>query len=179
MFGANDRPATADSTDNQRLVLGLRLTTTLAGTISAIRFYKAASEGGSGHTGRIYNSATGAVLASVAFNDAACNGPKWVVAPLAAPLQTTPGVEYTVAVDSLLYYVKTDGYYASPRTVGKVTAIAGVYGTAAGQMPTYQNQLPASYYIDGESPRSLYSYNSLRTDTTLLFSCLAVEFAGR
>lgn len=90
MLTANDRPAMDDLNDGQRIVLGQRFLTVVPGTIRAVRFFKTWDEGGEGHSGRIYDASSGALLARTgSFNDDSCAGPGWVAAPLLQPFRTT------------------------------------------------------------------------------------------
>lgn len=75
----------------------------MAGYVTAIRFYKAASEGGTGHTAAIYDYSSGAKLASaMPFNDVGCLGPNYVSVPLTSPLRVSPGTNYMAVIDNLV-----------------------------------------------------------------------------
>lgn len=96
LLASTDTPASASLTDGVKLVLGLRFTTAGAGSITALRYFKATGEGNTGHSGRIYSSATGLVLGnSSVTSDSSCTGGKWVTLRLATPVRTTAGTEYT------------------------------------------------------------------------------------
>jgi hypothetical protein len=150
IFSSTDTPQLPTNTDNRALVLGLRFSSSVIGDITAFRFFKSASEGGSGHMGRIYNRSNGQLLASTAaFSDDSCPGPRWVSVPLFAPLRTVVGREYTVAVDSLMHYAKTDSM-AWPRVSGALSALGATYGFGLGTMPNEPSWMNAHYWVDGK-----------------------------
>jgi hypothetical protein len=151
-YKAGQAPAFIRLQDGVPLVLGQRLSFSVAGSVVAIRFFKAGSEGGLTHVGKVYETATGRLLASTPqLDDSVCSGPAWVSLPLAAPLAVTAGVGYTIAIDYMTYYVKTAHYLVQPLTRGAVTLArnGGVYGVAHGRMPSFADLASPSYWIDG------------------------------
>ena len=141
-------PASLSNSDgaNVHYELGMRFTSTAAGKITAIRFYKSASESGS-HTGKIYSS-SGAVLASVVFSSESGSG--WQEAKLSTPLSIAANTEYTVSVNTgNTYYVITVNGLASQRSSTNLRSVVGsngVYGPV-GKKPTssWQN---SNYFRD-------------------------------
>lgn len=157
LFTAADVTPTLNLNDGDPLVLGLRFTTTVAGDITAFRFYKSASEVGGVHSGRVYLSSSGALLGTTGpFDPSTCTGWRWVSVPLLTPVRTSPGVEYTVAVDMVDNYGKTEGTMASGRVSGYLRAVAGgsVYGLDSGVIPrdVFETSDQANYWVDGEWP---------------------------
>lgn len=59
VFNPGDIPALADLNDGIAYNMGMQFITTVAGNITAVRFYKATSEKGYGHAGKIYEYNTG------------------------------------------------------------------------------------------------------------------------
>ena len=117
-------PATS-TTDGVDYELGTRFTSTSAGQITAIRFYKAANESGT-HTGRIW-SASGQQLASVVFTGESASG--WQQQTLATPLAITANTEYMVTVNTAnAYYVTTDGGLNSQISSGDLKTVVGSNG---------------------------------------------------
>lgn len=156
IFNSTDTPARTDLTDYSRLVLGLRFTTPVAGNVTAVRFFKARSEGGTDHTANIYEWSSGKLLATSDYvNDAACTGGQWVSIPLSPPLATSVGTEYVVALDSLLYYAKSDVFDMSGKAGRPVVPTVGgaVYSFRSGHMPKDAASYTANYWIDGEHHR--------------------------
>lgn len=155
-FSPGERPLELAATVGVRVVVGNRLRTAVDGLITAIRYYKAAGERGTGTSGRVYNTVSGLLLAStVPFTDAACPGPAWVSIPLSKPLRTTAGVQYTVAVEGLLSFVRSENDLTRPRQAGDliVTAGGGAISTDLGVIPRQRDGLPSNtnYWIDGGS----------------------------
>ncbi len=138
-------PATS-TTDGVDYELGTRFTSTSAGQITAIRFYKTANESGT-HTGRIW-SASGQQLASVVFTGESASG--WQQQTLATPLAITANTEYMVTVNtSNGYYATTDGGLGSQITSGDLKTVVGSNGRygSVGSYPTssWQN---SNYFRD-------------------------------
>jgi hypothetical protein len=138
-------PATS-TTDGVDYELGTRFTSTTAGKITAIRFYKAANESGT-HTGRIW-SASGQQLASVVFTGESASG--WQQQTLATPLAITANTEYLVTVNTgNRYYATTDGGLGSQITSGDLKTVVGSNGRygPVGSYPTssWQN---SNYFRD-------------------------------
>jgi hypothetical protein len=138
-------PTTIDANDGVAYELGMKFSATTAGQISAVRFYKSASETGT-HTGKIYSS-TGALLASVTFKNETTSG--WQTAYLATPLAISANTTYTVSVNAGGgFYVISSGDFATAKSSGslRTPVSAGVYG-AASAMPT-QTWNDSNYFRD-------------------------------
>lgn len=145
-----------DKHDGVPLVLGLRFYTAVAGDITAIRFYKAQGEAGSGHVGMIYNWATGQRLASTEreMEDWDCEGPRWVSLPLRSPLRISPSIEYVVAIDSAVRYSKSFQHLMEGRESerGTIFTVPGgaVFGVQLGTIPRQTYRFGDNYWVDGE-----------------------------
>lgn len=127
-------PATS-TTDGVDYELGTRFTSSSPGKITAIRFYKSASESGT-HTGRIW-SASGQQLASVVFSGESASG--WQQQVLASPLGIEANTEYMVTVNTGGgYYVTTDGGLNSQVSSGDLKTVLGSNGRygSIGAYPT-------------------------------------------
>jgi hypothetical protein len=138
-------PATS-TTDGVDYELGTRFTSTSAGQITAIRFYKAANESGT-HTGRIW-SASGQQLASVVFTGESASG--WQQQTLATPLAITANTEYMVTVNTGNgYYATTDGGLGSQITSGDLKTVVGSNGRygPVGSYPT-DSWVNSNYFRD-------------------------------
>ncbi len=117
----------ASSTDGPgaNYELGTRFTSTVAGQITAIRFYKSPNESGT-HTGRIW-TASGQQVASVVFSGESASG--WQQQALATPLAITANTEYMVTVNTgNAYYSTTDGGLASQVSSGDLRTVLGSNG---------------------------------------------------
>jgi hypothetical protein len=139
-------PQLLSNTDgpNVNYELGMRFTTTAAGQIKAIRFYKAVQETGT-HTGKIY-SASGQLLASVNFTSETGSG--WQVQNLNTPLTIAANTEYTVAVNTgNTFYVATNNGLATQITNGSLRSIGGGVFGQVGAKPT-QTWQSSNYFRD-------------------------------
>ena len=143
IFANSDAPTSTDNHD-QAYELGMKFSSDVAGKITAIRFYKDASETGI-HTGRIWLN--GSQIASVVFGNESAAG--WQQQALATPLAIDPGQLYTVSVANNVYYVSTPGFFTSTRQVGNLIApsSAGVFDLSPGTFPnaSFNN---SNYYRD-------------------------------
>lgn len=149
LFGPDDLPVLKDITDSKRRSVGVRVIPMVDGAITAVRYYRAASEAPGGHVGKVYES--GALLAESAVEgeeEEACGG--WVSLPLSEPLAVTVGATYTVVLDSLLYYAATDFYYASGVSRGGLAVPPGGGRKGAPGSQPSSNQNNRCFWVDGE-----------------------------
>ena len=72
LWGAGETPGTADSGDGSAVTVGTAFTSDTAGTVTGIRFYKAALNTGT-HVGGLYSS-NGTLLASATFTGESASG---------------------------------------------------------------------------------------------------------
>jgi hypothetical protein len=139
-------PQLLSNTDgpNANYELGMRFTTTTAGQIKAIRFYKSSSESGV-HSGKIY-AASGQLLALVNFTSETGSG--WQVQNLPAPLNIAANTEYTVTVNTgNSYYVATNNGLATQITNGSLRSVGGGVFGPVGAKPT-QSWQSSNYFRD-------------------------------
>ncbi|MBR8835677.1 MAG: DUF4082 domain-containing protein, partial [Stigonema ocellatum SAG 48.90 = DSM 106950] len=92
----NQTPSNPNGTDGVAYELGLKFQSAKAGQITAIRYWKAASETSGSHVGKIWSS-TGSVLASVSFANETASG--WQQQALATPLNIVANTTYVVSVN--------------------------------------------------------------------------------
>jgi hypothetical protein len=150
LFTPTDLPAVDDARDdNTRLVLGFRFTTTAPTDILAIRFFKARSESSGDYSVSIFDAHTHVRLVSATASTSSCRGGQWVEVPLPSAFTTVPNTQYIVAVDNVLYYPKTEGFFTRPRTYGDIIVLQGVFGVVPGQIAEYGST--SNYYIDRTS----------------------------
>lgn len=143
----NQAPAAPNSTEPgpQDYELGMRFSCSVSGTITGIRYWKAASETGT-HTGRIWSN-TGALLASVVFTGDTGSG--WKTQALATPIAITAGTSYIVSVNANAYYAVTSGGFNSALSNNGITVPvgAGIFNTAPGAFPA-QSSGNSNYFRD-------------------------------
>lgn len=156
IFGRNNVPKEKDiqysAGTDARLVIGLRFKTATEGYITAVRFYKSASESGDGHEGRLYDWGTGELLATTIdrVDDVEC-GEGWVSIPLKVPFYTSVDAEYVVALDGVASYVKSSRVLTRSVVLGDLISIqeGSVYGQTSGEMPAETWLGSTNYYVDG------------------------------
>jgi hypothetical protein len=147
IFTSTTTPTQPNFTDGPGVdyELGMKFTSTKAGQIQAIRYYKSPSEIGT-HVGRIWSS-TGTLLASVTFTNETASG--WQQQALSTPVTIPANTTYVVSVNTNGYYADTPNGFATAITNGDLTAPvgAGVYNETISAFPTqvYQNE---NYFRD-------------------------------
>jgi hypothetical protein len=159
--------------------LGMKWTSSQAGEITKMRFYRAFDEaedggrfsevGGSVHVGRIWDE-NGNLLAKVFFAGASGRtGEGWETASLFRPLAIEADKTYVASVNILSDYVATPAGLADPITNGPLSSIAdgnnGVYSLTPGTFPT-ESYNDANYFVDVEVELG----NAPFTGTTTLFT---------
>lgn len=142
---STDTPANKTGNDSSSVELGLKFSSSVPGSITAIKYYKATNST-SAHTGTLWSS-TGAKLATVTFTGETASG--WQIANLATPVNVTAGTTYVVSYHTS-QYVWTDNYFATAKAVNPLSAPvnAGVYiyGTASAfPTSTWQGD---NYWVD-------------------------------
>jgi hypothetical protein len=126
--------------------LGLKFTSSVAGRISAIRFWKSSKETGT-HVGHVW-SASGQLLASVAFANETASG--WQLQSLASPLTINAKTVYVVTVNTgNTYYVATHNGLATTINRYHLSNVVGNNGVLgpAGRFPTSSSQA-SNYFRD-------------------------------
>ncbi|WP_335582767.1 DUF4082 domain-containing protein [Cryobacterium arcticum] len=138
-------PTILQVSDRTLVTLGVRFSSSSAGTISGIRFYKSAGNTGT-HTGTLWTSG-GTQLATATFSGETASG--WQTVTFTTPVAITAGTTYVAS------YVSPTGTYSA--TLGEfsgtgVTRGPLTAGTSAGAY-TYSSGFPsaqsgASYLVD-------------------------------
>jgi uncharacterized protein YaiE (UPF0345 family) len=127
--------------------MGVEFTSTKAGTISSIRYYKDANETGP-HVGKIWSD-TGTLLATVTFSNETASG--WQEQALTTPLAIAANTKYVVSVNANTYYVATPAGLGTTVTNGDLSAVAdgsnGVFNTTPDLFPT-QSFNNGNYFRD-------------------------------
>jgi hypothetical protein len=147
LFAANEGPTGGSIQENSPLELGMKFTASVSGTITGIRFYKAAGDTGP-HTGSIW-SASGTLLATISFADESASG--WQTAAFSNPLQITAGTTYVASYHTTGSYVATSGYFNSAHTNGALTGLAGangVYSYGSGTTFPTSSYQSSNYWVD-------------------------------
>jgi hypothetical protein len=148
LFGTATPAVASEVSDTDAVELGVSFKPSEAGSISAIRFYKAGGNGGT-HTGSVWSSG-GTKLASVTFANETASG--WQTAKLAKPLEVTAGTSYVASYFAPKgQYSYTPDYFGADKTSGSLTAPAKSNGrynyNATGGFPT-KSWNAANYFVD-------------------------------
>jgi hypothetical protein len=145
-------PAVPAADDGGAVTLGVRFVPQNDGTITGVRFYKGAGNGGT-HTGQVW-SAAGTALRTGTFSGESSTG--WQTLTFSPPLPVTAGTAYVAS------YFAPDGHYAAddrffssrdyvatPLTAprGLTSGGNGVFRAGAG-FPAEPSPTDANYYVD-------------------------------
>ncbi|KGJ73379.1 hypothetical protein GY21_11520 [Cryobacterium roopkundense] len=103
IWGNTVTPDVADSGDGGSVELGLKFTSSSAGAVTGVRFYKSATNTGT-HTGSLW-SATGTRLATATFTGESASG--WQTVTFSSPVAVAANTTYVVS------YFAPRGHYAS------------------------------------------------------------------
>ena len=152
LFPSTSVPVVAQDTDTSAVVLGMKFQSDVAGTITAIRFYKGTANTGT-HTARIYNSA-GTSLASLTFAGETASG--WQQQNLTTPLSITANTVYVVSYYAPVgRYAGDTNYFSvgvdrSPLHAPSDAAAGGngVYRYGAGTVFPNQTYQATNYWVD-------------------------------
>jgi hypothetical protein len=162
-----ETPAVAASNDASSVELGVSFTPSVAGTVTAIRFYKGTGNTGT-HTGHLWSS-TGQLLAIVTFANETATG--WQAAALSAPVALTAGTKYVVSyLAPSGHYSYTVNYFTSPKTSGPLTAGATtnglyLYGSSGG-FPV-NSYSATNYFVDVTFAPTTSTTTTVPTRTSL------------
>ncbi len=118
LFGASSVPAQLGLNDGSPLEVGMKFTSSVAGDVIALKFYRSANDTGSDVLDLW--SATGTALASVTFTNATASG--WQTVALPAPVTISANATYVVSYHTTGAYVATSNYFTSATTNGVLTA---------------------------------------------------------
>src|SRR5215831_12414907 len=145
-------PGIVDSGDTGAVELGVTFKTDVAGTVSAVRFYKGSGNLGT-HVGHLW-SASGSPLASVTFANETASG--WQQATFVPPVSILANTPYVVSYFAPRgHYPDDTGYFASAVDNPPLHAFADgagalngvyVYGSSGG-FPT-QSWQSSNYWVD-------------------------------
>jgi Domain of unknown function (DUF4082)/Bacterial Ig domain len=103
-------PSLADANDGKPVEVGLKFRSDTKGSVTGIRFYKAAQNTGT-HIGHLWDS-SGTMLASVTFSEETASG--WQEATFSPPIAITANTDYVISYFAPVGHYSADaGYFAS------------------------------------------------------------------
>jgi hypothetical protein len=143
-------PATVDSGEGNALELGVKFTPSITGTVTGVRFYKAAANTGV-HIGSLWQ-ASGVRLAQATFSNESSSG--WQTVTFSTPIAVTAGTTYVAS-----YYTPSGHYSATSLpaagvTNGPLTAVSnattpnGVYAYGPASTFPVNSYNGANYWVD-------------------------------
>lgn len=155
LWNASATPAVVSDADPSPVELGMKFTSTSAGTAVGIAFYKGAANTGT-HTGTIW-SATGTLLSTGTFTNESASG--WQQLMLDTPVAIAANTTYIVSYRAPNgRYAVNDNFFATALTAGPLTAPASA---GAGGNGTYS-------YVLGQAPLSSYNASNYWVDVVFL-----------
>jgi len=150
LFNASSTPTQTNLNDGQQLEVGLKFSSNMAGLITAIKFYRTASDTGQNLV-NLWTS-TGTNLATATFTNTSAVG--WQTVALSAPVAITANTTYVASYHTTGAYVATDNFFTTALTNGPLTAPSGTNGVyryggsaTAGIFPN-SSFASANYYAD-------------------------------
>jgi len=125
LFGNTAVPDSQTATDMNSVELGVKFSSSTAGTVTGVRFWKSSINTGT-HTAHLWTS-TGQLLASATFANETESG--WQEVLFSQPVQITAGTTYVASYHNNHSYSTAQAYFATQLTKGSLTAPAnaGVY----------------------------------------------------
>ncbi|MBT2536461.1 DUF4082 domain-containing protein [Arthrobacter sp. ISL-69] len=141
-------PQVGAATDIRAIELGVAFKSSVAGSVTAIRFYKGATNLGT-HTGSLWTT-SGVRLAKVTFTNETASG--WQTATLPTPIALTVDTNYIVSYNAPLgRYSYTQNFFTKAWNSGALTARAnnnGLYGFGSGTAVPNQTTNARNYFVD-------------------------------
>jgi hypothetical protein len=144
-------PSTVDSGDSTPVTLGMKFQTDFAGTVTGVRFYKAAANTGT-HVGALW-TATGTLLAQATFGSESASG--WQHVLFSSPVSINAGTTYVVTYYTPSgHYSATGGGFASAidnpplHGLSNGTSANGVYAYGVGSTFPTSSFNAGNYGVD-------------------------------
>ncbi|MET4290655.1 VCBS repeat-containing protein [Bradyrhizobium sp. LB8.2] len=147
LFSSSDTPSVLSTSDTSQVNVGVRFTSSAAGTITAIKYYKSANDTGT-HTGSLWSS-TGTLLATATFSNETSSG--WQTVTFSSPVSIAAGTTYVASFHSNGHYADTPNDFTTAQTNGPLTAPAsnnGVYTYGTGNLLPTSTFAATNYWVD-------------------------------
>src|SRR5919199_544463 len=154
LWGPNVTPIAGDSTDPTPVEVGVKFTSDTFGTISGVRFYKAATDTGT-HIGSLW-TAGGTRLAQATFTNETASG--WQTVTFASPVEVQPNTTYVAS-----YYAPNGHYTATADYFYRAPAPGPNGGSTADSPPLHA---PRNV---GSTVNGVYAYSATSTFPTSSF----------
>ncbi|MEJ3405286.1 DUF4082 domain-containing protein [Rathayibacter sp. YIM 133350] len=146
VFSPSTRPQIEADPERRTVQLGMRFVSSVAGTVTSIRYYRSAENRGP-HYGGLW-STDGKLLAMTQFSSETESG--WQSATLSKPVKIKPGHEYIASYLAVFGRYSADNHgFDKPIRSGPLTALEGLYRYGFGGMPRH-NYENSNYFVDVE-----------------------------
>lgn len=147
-FWPASTPTSVDASDVNSVNVGLHFKSDVSGQVSAVRFYKGATNTGT-HIGSLW-STSGTLLESVTFTNESASG--WQIANFSSPVEIAANTDYVVSyLAPVGKYAYDMSYFTSAFTAGDLTASTsnGVYSYGSTTtFPKNTSVHQANYWVD-------------------------------
>ena len=147
LFESTAVPATTDAGDTSAVSLGVKFSTTVAGFVTGVRFYKSATNTGT-HVGSLWSS-TGTRLAQATFTNETTSG--WQTVTFAQPVQLEVGQVYVASYHAPSgHYSASGAFFAQPWDNTVLTAPSGANGVYRYGSDAFPNSSwnSSNYWVD-------------------------------
>jgi hypothetical protein len=144
---ATATPGTITDPDASSVELGLKFSSTVAGSVTGVRFYKGSSNTGT-HVGHLWTS-SGTLLATVTFKNETATG--WQQANFSKPVKIAANTVYVISYTAPNGHYSDDQNYAwsslnaSPLSVSGSSPGVYAYGSSVFPRNTWNN---SNYWVD-------------------------------
>ncbi|WP_091248482.1 DUF4082 domain-containing protein [Arthrobacter sp. ok909] len=154
VFDPTALPSTVTAQDGSSVELGMKFRSDVAGTVTAVRFYKGPQNTGT-HVGKLWTSG-GQLLGSVTFTNESASG--WQRATFSSPIAISANTTYVVSYLAPNGYYSADGAFFAGKSAdrGILHGLAdgtsgpnGVYLYGAGGFPS-NSWNATNYWVDVE-----------------------------
>jgi hypothetical protein len=153
VFDFSGVPATVDSGDSSAVNLGVQFTASQSGSVTGVRFYKAAANTGA-HVGSLWTS-SGSLLAQGTFTGESASG--WQTLVFSSPVAITAGTTYVAS-----YFAPSGHYSFTPQ--GFSSAVTNGPLTAPASGSTTPGNGVFSYGSGPAFPNTTYNANNYWVD---------------
>lgn len=154
VFSASATPAQVNLNDGQQLEVGMKFTSSVAGQVTGLRFYRSAAD--TGQNVLSLWSLTGTRLGGATFTNTSASG--WQTVQLTTPINISANTTYITSYHTTGGYVATNNFFANAVTSGVLTAPSssssggnGVYrygGNASTSIFPNSTWNASNYYAD-------------------------------
>src|SRR6185437_347378 len=168
LFTASNTPAQTNLNDGSPLEVGVKFQSSIAGQITALKFYRSASDTGADIVDLW--TTTGTKLASATFTNTTASG--WQTVALSTPVAISANTTYVASYHTTGAYVATNNFFTTAFTSGVLTAPST---TTAGGNGVYAY---GGTVTTGIFPTNTFSAANYWADVVFQPTSISVTIAG-